>query len=75
MVRGDQLSHEATKPSKLFRHMETIASKDKPLEFFKRKKKKKKSKHKEQKQLLEATAASKVSALTASFRAAGRTDR
>ena len=44
------------------------ASKDKPLEFFKRKKRE----HEEQKQLLRATTSSHVSALRASFLVANR---
>ena len=40
VIRGDQLSNEAMKPSKLLRHVETKhpALKDKFSEFFKRKK-------------------------------------
>ena len=40
IIRGDWLSNEAMKPSKLLCHMETKhpALKDKALEFFKRKK-------------------------------------
>ena len=65
IIRGDWLSNEATKPSKLLHHMETKhpALKDKTLEFFKRKKRE----HEEQKQLMKATTSSNVSALRASF--------